>query len=196
MREAFHPLTPEDLAPEASSVRDAILLSRAAVVKTIGLVRPDGSLRGPFDPLLRTPEIGDVVQQLGIVVRSASSLSPAVCETVILTVVAEWECSFEWHAHSMLAVRSGLLEATDVSRLAAGQPPSVDAQLKAAWMFTRQQIRRRACDAETMERALAEFGERGVVELTVLVAYYVLVCMLMRTCVRTSANSTTGKESS
>lgn len=177
----FEPLPPERLDAEASALRETILETRAKAVEAIGLVAPDGSLRGPFDPLLRTPAIGQVVQELGLVVRSGSELEPDVCETVILVIVDDWDCSFEWEAHSKMALAGGVLSEEDIARISRQQGPD-DQRLALAAEFAAQMIHDRGLDATTQAAALEEFGERGVVELTVLVAYYELVCRLIRTC--------------
>lgn len=182
MISAFTPLTPQQLAPEAASLRAAILGSRAAVAERIGLLASDGSLNGPFDALLRTPQIGDVVQRLGVVVRSGTSLSPAVCETTILTVVGFVDCAFEWRAHSTLALCDGVLGEADIAQIRAGNPPASGEPLATAWAFALTQVRDRAVPEVVERQAIECFGERGVVELTVLVGYYALVCQLIQTC--------------
>jgi 4-carboxymuconolactone decarboxylase len=177
----FEPLVPGRLDAEAATLRDTILETRARVVDAIGLVAPDGSLRGPFDPLLRTPAIGRVVQELGLVVRSGSELGPAVCEAVILVIVNDWDCTFEWNAHSQVALDGGMLSEDDISRIAEGGRPT-DPVLALACKFATQQVRYRSPDPAMQASVIEEFGERGVVELTMLVAYYETVCRLIRTC--------------
>ncbi|MGH2940992.1 MAG: hypothetical protein ACRDPE_23065 [Solirubrobacterales bacterium] len=177
----FEPLVPGRLDAEAAALRDTILETRAKVVDAIGLVAPDGSLRGPFDPLLRTPVIGQVVQELGLVVRSGSDLGPTVCEAAILTIVHDWDCTFEWNAHSTLAFDAGVLSEDDIARIAGGGRPT-DRVPALACEFAAQQIRYRGLDTATRASVKQEFGERGMVELTILVAYYELVCRLIRTC--------------
>lgn len=177
----FEPLVPGRLDAEAASLRDTILETRAKVVEAIGLVAPDGSLRGPFDPLLRTPAIGQVVQELGLVVRAGSKLGPAVCEAVILVIVHDWDCTFEWNAHSQVALDGGVLSEDDIARIAGGGRPT-ERVLALACEFAAQQIRYRGLDPATQASVNEEFGERGVVELTILVAYYETVCRLIRTC--------------
>jgi 4-carboxymuconolactone decarboxylase len=180
----FVPLTRELLDADAASVYDEILATRKKVADIIRLVRPDGSLRGPFDPLLRSPQIANVVQLLGTTVRAQSTLPAAVCEVVILTVVRLLACDFEWEAHARLAVHSGLLDPQDVEDIAAGRSPggASDRRIGIAWSVSRQQVESGAVNEAALEAALAAFGERGLVELTVLVGYYGLVALLMRAC--------------
>lgn len=178
---SFQPLTPDQLDDEAMALREAILTSRAAVVDRVGLLAPDGSLRGLFDPLLRTPAVGQAMQEFGLVVRTHSELGPAVCEAVILVVADDWNGSFEWNAHVTIARDGELLSEEDIDRIAAGTNPE-DRRLGLASEFARQQVRSRRVDARTQAAVLEEFGERGVVELTLLIACYEMVCRLIRTC--------------
>jgi 4-carboxymuconolactone decarboxylase len=168
---------PDQLDAEAAKLRETILTTRAKVVSLIGLMAPDGSLRGPFEPLLGTPAIGQVVQRLGLVVRSGSELGNAICEAVILTIVREWDCGFEWNAHRTVALATGVLREEDIDRIADGRRLADD-QLALACEFALQQTSSREPDAATKAAATELFGERGVVELTVLVSYYELVCRL------------------
>lgn len=172
----MRPLRAEELDPEAIALRSTILTTRAKVVDLIGLVAPDGSLRGPFDPLLRTPAIGTVVQELGLVVRPGSDLGPSVCEAVILTIVKDRDTTFEWNAHSAVALETEVLSVADIDRIASGEQPA-DARLALACEFALR-LSHGQIDG-TLEQAVGEeFGERGLVELTVLVSYYELVCRL------------------
>lgn len=172
----LEPLTPGELDPEAAALRDTILESRAKVVDLIELVAPDGALRGPFDPLLRTPAIGTVVQQLGLVVRPDSELGPAICEAVILTIVGDRDTTFEWNAHRAVALETGVLSEAEIDRIAAGERPA-DERLALACDFALR-LSHDEADETVQATARDAFGERGLVELTVLVSYYELVCRL------------------
>lgn len=183
---ALRPLLPETLSPDAAALRDSILQSRAPVSDLIGLVADDGSLRGPFDPLLRTPEIGQAVQELGAVIRTGSTLEPGVTSAVTLVVVRAWDCGFEWDAHSAIALERAHLNKDDIARIAADAAP-VAPRLALACEYASHELDARRPGGSARTGALiAEFGERGTVELTVLIAYYEMVCRLVRTSTTTS----------
>src|SRR5579862_2104484 len=63
---------------------------------------------GPFNILLRAPELGDEQQAFGAYVRYHPSLSRQITEFVIMTAVRYWNTESEWNAHKTLALRAGL----------------------------------------------------------------------------------------
>ena len=71
---------------------------------------PRGGVRGPFGPLLRSPELADRVQKLGEYLRFNSSLPPRLNEMAILINARFWESKYEWNAHKPFALKGGLAE--------------------------------------------------------------------------------------
>ena len=70
-----------------------------------------GSVRGPFGPLLRSPELADRWQRLGEYVRYKTSLPARLNEFAILITARFWGSKYEWYAHKPLAIKGGLAEA-------------------------------------------------------------------------------------
>src|SRR5258706_8772814 len=64
----FAPLKPEEMSDAQRKVHDAIAGG------------PRGGVRGPFNALLRSPELADQAQKLGEVMRFRSSLAPRLNE--------------------------------------------------------------------------------------------------------------------
>ena len=58
-----------------------------------------GSLNGPFNVLLRSPEMGNLAQKLGEYVRFHTSVPRRLNEMAILMTAKAWSCQYEWHAH-------------------------------------------------------------------------------------------------
>src|SRR3954464_10166015 len=63
---------------------------------------------GPFNVLLRSPEIGDLAQQLGARVRYHSSLPNKLNEMAFLLPARYWTAHYECSAHKPLALKAGL----------------------------------------------------------------------------------------
>src|SRR5262245_64005535 len=66
---------------------------------------PRGGVRGPFVPLLRSPELADRVQKLGEYLRFNSSLPARLNEMAILINARFWESKYEWNAHKPFALK-------------------------------------------------------------------------------------------
>lgn len=163
----FRPLSPQELSPDQQALVRALLDG------------PRGSLEGPFNLLLRTPELGGRVQQLGEVLRFRLALPARLRELAILLTARWWRCSFAWELHRHLALEAGL-EATLIEALRTDRPlPPLQADEQVvieAAMELRQQ--RRLSDA-TFAAASALLGEPGLVELVAVFGYYDLVAMLL-----------------
>jgi 4-carboxymuconolactone decarboxylase len=66
------------------------------------------AVRGPFVPLIRSPEVMLRAKAMGDYLRFQSSLGPRLNEMVILITAREWTQQYEWHAHADIARQSGI----------------------------------------------------------------------------------------
>ena len=126
----FSTLEPERMSPAQKRVYDAIVSG------------PRGGARGPFNVLLRSPELADRVQKVGEYLRFNSSLPPRLNEFAILVNARFWESKYEWYAHRPLAVKGGLAEsiADDLARnrRPAGMKPDEEVVYEFCTMLHRQ----------------------------------------------------------
>ena len=146
-------------------------------------VNEEGGLRGPFNPLLYTPEIGNASQALGEKIRFRSSLSDAVREVAILTVAAHWRADYEWFAHAKIARNIGISEQL-LSTIKGRQPISPegeDAVLGATQKFIMELLENQRVTDETFNSAKEGVGDTGVVELVLLFGYYTLISATLNT---------------
>lgn len=91
------PLTPEQLNEQQRVLHDAVLggpRAKHPLFAKYG-TREDGSLAGPLDAGLRTPELGSCFEQAGIALREATEVSDLAGEVAILVVAAAWSAPFE-----------------------------------------------------------------------------------------------------
>lgn len=163
----FKPLTWEQLTPEQKTmVNDLLAGSRT-------------SLGGPFNALLRSPEMGNLSQKLGEYVRFRSSLPRRLNEMAILMTARWWSSQYEWYAHKTAALEAGL-NAAVIDDIQAGRRPSqMQADEKVIYDFSSElRDRRRVSDA-TFKAAVDLFGEKGVMDLIAVMGYYDLVSMVL-----------------
>lgn len=134
---------------------------------------------GPFNVLLRSPEMGDIAQQLGARVRYHSSLPARLNEMAILITARHWTAQYEWYAHKRLALQAGLRQPV-VEAIAAGRrPPAMQTDEQALYDFATQLLETRQVADAAFDAAVASFGERGVVDLLCNLGYYQLVSMVL-----------------
>ncbi|HUR87650.1 MAG TPA: carboxymuconolactone decarboxylase family protein [Ramlibacter sp.] len=174
-RQGFAPGARERLPmPDAASMNDA---QRAAAQ---GLIDgPRKGVFGPFLPLLRSPQLLERVAKMGEYLRFESVLDARVRELVTCAVARHTGNQFEWVMHAPLAVKAGISQDTIDALHAGARPKQLHRGEEIALDFTRELLTTHgACDA-TFAEALAAFGEQGVVELSSLVGYFVMVCWVM-----------------
>src|SRR5213596_1443473 len=82
----FKPLKYDDMTPEQKTMMDHLVS---------GERRGAG---GPFNVLLRSPEMGDLAQQFGASMRFHSSLPRKLNEMAIIITARHWTAQFEWQA--------------------------------------------------------------------------------------------------
>ena len=140
---------------------------------------PRGGVRGPFNALLRSPELADRAQKLGEWVRFNSSIPEALKEFAILVTARYWSAQYEWHAHHAHALKAGL-DPRLAAELARGLRPSGMSEAEAAVHdFCRELHEKKAVSDENYARVLKHFGECGAVDLIGVVGYYTLVSMIL-----------------
>ena len=65
-------------------------------------------LRGPFNALLRSPDLCDLVQRVGAHVRYSSAIPARLNEMAIIMAGRKWTAQYEFYAHRRLGIEAGL----------------------------------------------------------------------------------------
>lgn len=168
----------EQLTPEQKALSDAIKSGPRARLASSGASKP-GPLGGPFNVWLRSPGIGGLIQQLGEEIRFRSSLSGKLNELAILVTARNWTSQYEWVAHHKLALEGGL-DPKIADAIAAGRrPEGMDPDETLVYEFSQELQDTKEISDDTYARAVARFGERGVVDLISVNGFYVLVSMCL-----------------
>ena len=175
----FPVLAPEQLTPEQQKLVQALL----AGPRGGGDATPDAVAkmlaRGPFNAWMRSPELGERLQKVGEYVRFNTSLPLRLNELAILITARHWTSQYEWHAHLPLAVKAGL-DPKIAAQLAEGKRPSGMKEDEAVvYDFSTQLHRTRNVTDATYKRAVALFGEKGVMDLIGVNGYYTAVSMTL-----------------
>jgi 4-carboxymuconolactone decarboxylase len=163
----FAPLQYDEMTPAQKTMLEHLLNG------------PRRGAGGPFNVLLRSPEMGDVVQEFGAKMRFGSSLPPKLNEMAIIIVGRHWTSHYEWNAHRNAAARAGLNEAS-IQAIAAGKrPSSMDADETIIYNFATELLNTKQVSDPVFKAVKDRFGERGVVDLIGVMGYYQLVSMLL-----------------
>ena len=140
---------------------------------------PRGGVKGPFIPMLRSPELVDRLGKVGEYLRFGSSLAPKISEFVMLIVSRDWSNQFEWAVHAPLAVKNGIAQEA-VDALAEGRRPTqMTRDEELAYDICEEITRTKSLCDTTYSRAANQFGEVGLIDLIAVYGYFVTVCALM-----------------
>jgi 4-carboxymuconolactone decarboxylase len=136
-------------------------------------------LGGPYNPLLRSPVLGQRMFDLWHYLRWETSVPLKLNEFAILIVARQWRSQVEWYAHAPLAIKAGL--APDiVAELKANKRPSNMPQEEAAvYDFVTELTTEHAVTDESFARAKKLLGEQQVVDLTTVTGCYVATAMFL-----------------
>jgi 4-carboxymuconolactone decarboxylase len=135
--------------------------------------------RGPFNVLLRSPEVGDLAQQFGGAMRFHTALPKDVSETIIIMTGRFWMAQYEWTAHKAAALKNGVNPAI-VDAIAAGKRPTgMSPRMEVAYNFIDELLTTHQVTDATFHAAKETYGEKGVVDMLGLSGWYCLVSMVL-----------------
>jgi len=134
---------------------------------------------GPFVPLLRSPQLMLQAMSMGDYLRYHNSLPQKINEFVILITAREWTQQLEWQIHYPIALKSGLAQPIADAVAKGERPPAMDDSEEIAWEFSTQLHRQKKVDDKIWARAVAKFGEQGVIDMAGTNGYYDFLAMTM-----------------
>lgn len=162
----FPSVTREELNPEDQKYFDEIAGSR-------------GSIRGPYGILLHSPDLAARVANTGAYVRFEFDMPNSLKEVVIITAAAHIKSQYEFAAHARLAREAGVSENT-IKIIAEGRAPqglSGDEEILVRYAL--ELLQDRKISDGTFNAIKNKWGDRGVVDLTVLIGHYLLVAQIL-----------------
>ena len=163
----FKPLSYDEMTPAQKTMIEHLLAG------------PRGGTEGPFNVLLRSPEMGDLGQQFGASTRFGSSVPRKLYEMAIIITARHWSSQFEWVAHHRGALQAGL-SASICDAIAEGRrPTAMQPDEAAVYNFASELLTTRQVSDATFKAAKDTLGERGVVDLIGVMGWYGTVSMLL-----------------
>jgi 4-carboxymuconolactone decarboxylase len=163
----FKPLKYDDMTAEQKTMIDHLLAGER------------GGVRGPFNVLLRSPEVGDLGAEFGGAMRFRTGLPAGVREVIIIMTGRYWMAQFEWNAHQAAALQNGVSPAI-VDAIATGRrPAAMPPEIELAYNLIDELLTTHQVTDATFKAAKDKYGERGVVDMVGLSGWYGLVSMLL-----------------
>jgi 4-carboxymuconolactone decarboxylase len=137
------------------------------------------AIRGPFVPLIRSPEVMLRAKAMGDHLRFKSTLGPRLNEMVILITAREWTQQYEWNAHRPEALKAGLRPEIADAVADGRRPLGMAEDEEIAYDMATEILRLKRVSDPTYRRAVAKFGEQGVIDLLGVVGYYNFLAIVM-----------------
>jgi 4-carboxymuconolactone decarboxylase len=159
----YRDIAPAEMTPAQRRVHDLIVAGRR------------GRFGGPFQLLIRAPEICEHAAKLGEHLRWGTSLPDRLSELAIITTAKFWRAQYEWYAHAPLAEKAGVASGA-IEAIRRGETPNF-AQPDEALVYglcTELFQAQRLSDARFTE-AVATLGETGLTEVIAIIGYYTLI---------------------
>src|SRR5688572_2663021 len=177
----------ERMPPLADRDMDEAQRTAAAAL----IAGPRKGVKGPFIPLLRSPELMDRLQRVGEYLRFGSALPQRTAEFATLVVSRQWTQQFECGVHAPLALAQGTSPETIDAIREGRRPTSMSDDERIAYDFVVELVTcNGVCDA-TYAETVARFGERGLLDLIGTVGYFTTLAMVLNVA-RTPAGDPAG----
>jgi 4-carboxymuconolactone decarboxylase len=163
----FKPLTYAEMTPAQKTMTNHLLAGERR------------GMGGPFNVLLRSPEMGDLAATFGASMRFHSSIAGKLNEMAIIITARYWTAQYEWNAHKRAALAAGLSPAI-VDAIAAGKrPASLQPDEAAVYTFCTELLNTKQVSDATFAAAKNAVGERGIVDLIGVMGWYQMVSMAL-----------------
>jgi 4-carboxymuconolactone decarboxylase len=160
------------LAVEQLSEQQKPLAEQILKVSSVGL-------GGPYNPLLRSPVLGQRMFDLLYYLRWNTSVPLRLNEFAILIVGRQWRSQVEWFAHAPLAIKAGLSPELVAELKANKRPAAMKPDEAVVYDFVTELSTNRQVSEATFQHAKELLGEQQVVDLTAVAGTYVTVAMLL-----------------
>jgi len=140
---------------------------------------PRKAVKGPFIPLLRSPQLMARLQKVGEYLRFDSALPTRLNEFATLIVERAWSQQFEWFVHVPLARKAGTSQASIDAIREGHRPHDMSEDEALVHDLVVELLAHRGLGDTSYARAAARLGERGVIDLVALVGYFATVSMVL-----------------
>jgi len=163
----FKPLTWDQMTPEQKTMTMNLLTG------------PRRGLGGPFNVLLRSPEMGDLAQKLGEYARFRPAVPAKLRELAIIVTARHWTSHYEWYAHRRAASQAGLSEDIITAIANRKRPAGMQPDEEAVYNFATEMLETKQVSDATFKGVADRYGEKGVVDIIGVMGYYQMVSMLL-----------------
>ena len=168
-------IPPDKMTEEQKKAVEAYLAAQANIQKIYGNTYPrpvQMEVGSGWEQLLRSPELLLTVNAMREYVEYKPALMPRIRELVIMIAGRQSSTDFMWNSHYPVAIKTGIspeiLKAIAEGRRPIGMPEDEEV----VYDFCDELHRNQSVSDATYARALAKFGEQGVVDIVGVYGWY------------------------
>ena len=133
----------------------------------------------PFKVYLRSPDFGVEAIKMSDYLRFGTGLDNRLTELAIIVAARNWDNDYIWSAHYGAAVKAGLDPSVGADMAAGKRPTKMKDDEAIIYDLLTEIYRDHALSQATYTKAVAKFGEKGVVDLIGLASYYGFTAMAL-----------------
>ena len=139
-----------------------------------------GIVPGPHKIWLANPALSKTIVPTGYYYQKESSLTKAEIEIATNLINARWRAAYSNYEHEKIAVKDGKLPPEKVQALIAGLPTSFDdAREQIVYELASTLAAQRVVPTGMFKRAEQLIGEKGIVDVTVLMGWFTMVSLTL-----------------
>ena len=139
-----------------------------------------GLVPGPHRIWLANPKLSKTIVSTGDYYQKRSTLTKAEIEIVTNLVNARWSSAYASYEHEKIGEAQGRLDPDKLQRLIAGLPVSFDDPRQAVvYQLAFALVQPRPVSLGLYRKAKALIGDAGIVDVTVLIGWFTMVCMTL-----------------
>jgi 4-carboxymuconolactone decarboxylase len=132
---------------------------------------------GPFEPLMRSPEVMSQARAMGDYLRYKSAVGATLSELIILITAREWTQDYEWWLHQPIAVKAGIKPEITEAIAEGRRPTGMSEDEEIIYDFSTELHQNKRVSDRTYDRALQRFGDKGVIDIIGINGYYTFLAM-------------------
>ncbi len=171
MSSRLTPLDPERLSAAQREQYQRIARARKP--------RPDGQFGGPFDAWLRSPEVAQRAISAGNFIWERTSVGRRIVELAIIVTGRHWRSNVEWVAHERMAREQGISDEVIQAVFEQRLPDDAPADELLTIEVCRALHETHDLPAALYERAVATWGEQGLMDIIATIGFYTFVSMTL-----------------
>ena len=148
-------------------------------VKSMRQPGADGQFGGPFDAWIRSPEVAARALSLGNFIWERTSVGRRIVELAIIVTGRHWRSNVEWVAHERMAREQGIgdevIQAVFDQRIPENAPDDEKLTIEVCRALHETQD----LPLALYQRAIAMWGEDGLMEVIQTIGFYTFVSMTL-----------------